>query len=192
LEENKIKSINYYLRSCHRGIGFLVIFLIPIFTNAAKPTTNVGKKTNGDLSVSIVTSTANGKYAPRNVTAIWIEDNSGTFVKTLLVNAQKRMKYLTNWLSNTPEGNTVDAITGATSTTFGTLACTWNGRDTLGIPVSDGTYRICVELADANYIENFAYFTFTKGISLDIQTPENKPSFSDISIKWTPGKLSGK
>jgi hypothetical protein len=170
----------------------LVIFLIPICSNAANPTANAGEKTNGNLSVSIVTGTATGKYAPRNVVAVWIEDNSGIFIKTLLVNAQKRMKYLTNWLSSTSDGNTVDAITGATSATYGTLTCTWNGTDASGTLLNDGTYRLCVELADDNYSENFAYFTFTKGTSVDIQTPANKPGFSDIYIKWTPGELSGK
>ena len=166
--------------------------MVPILCNAGNQPANAGKKTTGNLSVSFTTGTANGEYAPRNVVAVWIEDNSGIFIKTLLVNAQKRMRHLTNWSSKTPTGDNIDAITGATSTTFGTLICSWNGMDTSGTLVSDGTYKLCMELADDNSSENFSYFTFKKGNSEDLQTPANKPSFSNISIHWTPIQLSGK
>jgi hypothetical protein len=33
---------------------------------------------------------------------------------------------------------------------------------------------------------NFSYFAFTKGAAVDKQTPGDKPSFSNISISWTP------
>jgi hypothetical protein len=160
--------------------------MVPIFCSAGNPPVNAGKKTTGILSVSFTTGTANGEYAPRNVVAVWIEDNSGKFIKTLLVNAQKRMKYLTNWLNNNSTGNKTDAITGATSTTFGTLICSWNGVDTSGTLVSDGTYKLCMELADDNNSQNFSCFSFKKGYSDDLKTPANKPGFSNISIHWTP------
>jgi len=169
-------------------IILIILFtsLVPIHGRARNPPVKAGDKTTGNLSVSFVSSTANGEYAPRNVVAVWIEDNSGLFVKTLLVNAQKRMRYLTNWLSNTPTGDKVDAITGATSTTYGSLICSWNGTDASGTLVSDGVYKLCMELTDDNSTGNFSYFTFTKGTSVCLQTPANKPSFSHISINWTP------
>jgi len=44
-------------------------------------------QTNGTLAVSVTTSSTGGNYAPRNIVAIWVEDNSGKFVKTLLAYA---------------------------------------------------------------------------------------------------------
>ena len=37
-------------------------------------------QTKGSLAVSVTTSSAGGNFAPRNILAIWIEDNSGKFV----------------------------------------------------------------------------------------------------------------
>lgn len=51
-------------------------------------------QTSGTLSVSVTTSSAGGNYTPRNILAIWVEDSSGKFVKTLLVYANARMTHL--------------------------------------------------------------------------------------------------
>lgn len=164
----------------------LGITLVTGSCSSSNPPVYTGVKTAGSLSVTTITSTTGGTYAPRNVVAIWIEDNSGKFIKTLLVKAQSRMGYLQNWLSATPTANNVDAITGATAMSYGTLTCSWNGTDYYGTLVSDGTYRVCMELTDKDATGNFSYSTFTKGTTTDTQTPANKPSFSSISIKWTP------
>jgi hypothetical protein len=166
----------------------LFTFMASLLCNAGNHQINTGKTTTGNLFVSFATGNSNGKYSPRNVVAVWIEDNTGIFVKTLLVNAQKRMKYLTNWLNNSPAGDKTDAITGATSTTFGNLNCSWNGKDTLGTLVSDGTYKLCMEMSDKNSSGNFSCFTFKKVKSDELQTPANKPGFSNILIHWTPKK----
>jgi len=90
-------------------------------------------QTSGKLNVSVTTSSAGGNYASRNIFAIWIEDNSGNFVKTLLANADRRIEYLYTWkAATTSKGtqyNRVDAFTGATLTNHGTRNCKWNGTD---------------------------------------------------------------
>jgi len=167
----------------------LIVILTSLITlqgKAIKPVAEIIAKTNGNLSVSVTTSTAGGKYAPRNLVAIWVEDNNGVFVKTLLVNAKRQIKYLTNWLTKNPEGNSVDALTGATVNSYNTLTATWNGTDIAGIVVNNGTYRLCMELSDMDDTGNFSYFTFTKGATVDKQTPTDKPSFSNITFSWTP------
>jgi len=137
------------------------------------------------LTVSVITGTTGGNYSPRNVVAIWIENSAGTFVKTLTIYAQARKYDLTNWESISG-GNTVDAVIGATQTKFGTIYGSWNGTDSKGIVVADGTYRLCMELTDKGSMGNFSFFTFTKGTVAESQTPSNVPSFSTISIKWVP------
>ena len=163
----------------------LFTFFITLYVNALKPSTSA-IITNGNLSVTVTTSSAGGEYTPRNVVAIWVEDNNGVFVKTLLVNAKRQMRFLTNWLGKNPDGNSVDASTGATVNSYSTLTATWNGTDVAGNILANGTYRLCIELSDANATGNFSYFVFTKGAAVDKQTPTDKPSFSNITISWTP------
>lgn len=171
------------------SISFIIISVLFISLSSCtttNPPINTGIKTPGTLAVSTVTSTAGGPFAPAHVMAIWIEDNSGKFVKTLLAKGQTRRQYLANWLNATPSANTVDASTGATLTSHGTITCNWNGTDVSGAVVSNGTYKVCIELTDKDASGNFSTFTFAKDTVANSQSPANKPSFSSISLKWTP------
>ena len=137
------------------------------------------------LTVSVATGTTGGNYAPRNVVAIWIEDNAGKFVKTLTVYAQARTYDLTNW-NTSSAGNMTDAVTGATQTSYNTIYGNWNGTDATGKVVADGVYKVCMELTDKGSTGNFSTFPFTKGTVAATLTPASVPSFSSISIKWVP------
>ena len=146
-------------------------------------------QTNGTLSISVATSSTGGNYAPRNVLAIWIEDNSGKFVKTLLAYANTRKTHLNTWEASTTTAgsafNSVDAITGATQSSHATRTCSWNGTDYTGRLMPDADYKIRMELTDKNTTGNVASFTFTKGPNTQKLSPANVPSFSSISINWT-------
>lgn len=146
-------------------------------------------QTNGTLSVSVTTSSTGGNYAPRNILAIWIEDNSGKFVKTLLAYANTRKIHLNTWEASTTAAgsvyNTVDAITAATQSSHATRTCSWNGTDYTGKQVADGTYKIWMELTDKNATGNSGSFAFTKGPAAQKLTPANIPSFSGITINWS-------
>jgi hypothetical protein len=161
--------------------AIMVPFLISCTSNNP-PSTPTNKS---GLTVSVVTGTAGGNFAPNHVVAIWVENSAGTFVKTLTVYAQARGYDLTNWES-VSGGNTTDAVTGATQSNHGTIYGNWDGTDTKGITSPDGTYRLCMELTDKSSTGNFSFFTFTKGSVAQTQTPPNVPSFSSISIKWVP------
>ena len=151
---------------------------------------NLSAQTDGDLNVSTFTSETGANYAPRNIVAIWIENENGGFVKTLLAYAQNRKTHLNTWQASTAaagtEYNTVDAITGATRTSHNTRSCMWNATDYNGNMVADGTYYLWMELTDKNNTGNFSSFAFTKGDTEEIQTPANVPSFGSISIHWQP------
>ncbi|MHB9140444.1 MAG: DUF2271 domain-containing protein [Paludibacter sp.] len=168
---------------------FLVISFITILflmsCTATNPPVDSSKTTPGILSVSTLTSSAGGPYAPRNVLAIWIETSSGKFVKTLLVYAAERKFDLTNFMSNS-SGNATDAITGATQSSHKTRTCTWNGKDTSGNLVANGDYKLCMELSDTNGTGTFKTITFAKDTIATSLSPGNMSCFSNISIKWTP------
>lgn len=171
----------------------IIIFNVAIFVSCGNnatdlttdPIVNNTVKTNGTLAVSTLTSTAGGKYAPKNIVAIWIESNSGTYVKTLLAYANGYKRYLSNWASSSGY-NTTDAITGATVNSHTTRTCSWNGKDYKGNVVGDGTYKVCMELTDKDGTGNYHEFTFSKGTNSLTLSPSNVSSFSNISIKWTP------
>jgi len=147
-------------------------------------------QTDGTLTVTATTSSAGGNFAPRNIVAIWIEDNQGNFVKTLMAYAQNRKTHLNTWEASTTAAgspfNTVDAITGATKTSHGTRLCTWNGTDVNATLVPDGIYRLRMELTDKNNTGNFSTFTITKGPNPENQAPADVPSFASITINWEP------
>lgn len=160
--------------------SIILVFIISIISHA---------QTEGDLSVSVVTSDAGGIFAPRNCVVIWIEDDQGDFVKTLLSYADNYRTYLNIWEASTTAAespfNTVDAITGASVNTHATRTCSWDGTDVSGSIVTDGSYTVCMELTDKNATGNHSSFPFTKGEDTDNQVPLNQPSFSTISIIWT-------
>lgn len=146
-------------------------------------TTAVSANTSGVLSVSVLTSTVGGGYAPKNVVALWVKSNTGVFVKSLLVYAAARKSDLTSWKSSSV-GNTTDATTGATQNSNATRTCTWNGTNVSGTVVANGAYILCMEINDGN--RKYYEYTFEKGASAVSLTPVNVTGFSNISIKWTP------
>ena len=145
------------------------------------------QNTSGQLNVTATTLTTNGTYAPRNVVAMWIQDSSGKFVKTMLILGSARKAHLTNWVTATPVGNSIDAITGATQSSHGTRTCTWNATDALKKPVADGTYTVYMEMTESNSGTRVGTFTFDKGPNAVTLTPVNLPNFININITWTPG-----
>ncbi|MEI8272333.1 MAG: DUF2271 domain-containing protein [Paludibacter sp.] len=144
------------------------------------------QNTSGLLTVTATTSTVYGTYAPKNVVAMWIQDSSGKFVKTMLILANARKAHLTNWVTATPVGNSIDAITGATQSSHGTRACTWKATDLAGVVVPDGTYTVIMEMTESNTGSKLGTFTFVKGPNGVTLTPANILSFGNISIQWAP------
>lgn len=154
---------------------------------------SLNAQTSGSLTVTTTTSEAGGNYSPRNIVAIWVEDNAGNFVKTLLAYANNRKTHLNTWQASTAaagsEYNTVDAITGSTKSNHGTRTCSWDGTDFEGTDMADGTYYIWMELTDKNSTGNYSSFAFTKGEEQENITPLNEPSFSAIEIDWLPSTI---
>ena len=165
-------------------IGIIVLTIIFIFSCAeVNSPIDSSKKTAGLLTVSTLTSSNGGAFSPRHVLAIWVENNSGQFVKTLLVYAAEQKSDLTNWKSNSAS-NAIDAITGATQNSHATRSCTWNGKDANGNIVANGYYKLCMELSDTNGTGTFHTFVFAKDTSAKSVMPTNVQSFSNISINW--------
>jgi hypothetical protein len=101
----------------------------------------------GTLAFDVITVNQGGRYAPRNVGAIWIEDSAGKFVKTLKVWAGSRGRYLTKF-NTEASGNRTDAVTSATIGQFGAQHATWNLSTSTGTPAANGAYKVLIEVTD--------------------------------------------
>lgn len=153
-----------------KKLFLLFVFFISVIT--------VFAQTSGTLTVSTVTSSTDPNdltgasctsctYAPKNVLAIWIEDASGKFIKSISVwaapmtaNPVGRRYCLSAWMAKSNQDltgltvnpsikpNPLDGQTGATLQAYKTINCSWNGKDVNGVVVPDGVYFVKYELTD--------------------------------------------
>lgn len=122
-----------------------------------------------------------GRYAPKNIGAIWVERADGSFVHTLEMWARTRRRYLVEFRARTG-GNTVDAVTGATLSSHRTHAVRWNLTDVSGCAVRPGDYKLVLELTDRDgagplFEIPFAY----DGADLDL-APEDQRTFTAMRL----------
>lgn len=167
-------------------LGFISFTFFMMACSSNDPVINNSVKTSGKLSVSVTASAYKGKYTPRHVMAVWVESTSGTFVKTLVAKAAERREYLTNWLKATSSGNTTDALTGATLNSYSAMSCSWDGTNVSGSVVGDGAYNLRVEYTEDNSTGKIASFPFTKGATVDVQTPAAASGVTVGELTWTP------
>lgn len=90
-----------------------------------------------------------GRYSPNNVSAVWVTNPAGAFVRTLEENGYIRERHLTAW-ELASGGNTVDAVTGATNRAPRTHEAAWDCADPSQAPVPPGAYTLNAEFATDN------------------------------------------
>jgi MYXO-CTERM domain-containing protein len=150
----------------------------------------VAATAGADVTVTVTTTPNGGPYAPKNIVAIWVENQAGTFVKTIDRFAGTRKSHLVAWIAKAGN-NDVDAVSGATRQDHAQpLTMTWNLRDKLGALVPDGTYTVRMELADSNASQpaqnHQGTFTFVKGPTAQQQTALTNGGFLNVSIDFQP------
>lgn len=142
------------------------------------------------LAVTVTTTSAGGRYSPRNIGAIWVSDSQDRFIKTLAVWAEKRAKYLQRWNAATAAalmpGSRVDAISSATKSSHGVRSASWNCADTASRLVPDGDYKVCFELTDYDGAGPYSCVSITKGPAPFSITPPDSPSFTARKLELLP------
>jgi hypothetical protein len=134
------------------------------------------------MRVRVRTTTANGRYSPRNIGAIWIETEGNAFVKTVERWAGTRARWLTKF-NAASASNLVDAVTGATLLQHTTHDRTWNLTDRLHCEVVAGNYRVVVEMTDKNGAGPSTVMPFTiDGTPMTLTFPD-ATNFHDLSIE---------
>ena len=96
--------------------------------------------------------------------------------------------HLTSWVPISGK-NLVDAVTGSTLGSYGSLSIDWDGADVFHNVVMDGDYSIYIEMGWGKNKTNdhaTSMFSFTKGPSAQQLTPAGDSHYSAISINWQP------
>ncbi|MFQ5604327.1 MAG: DUF2271 domain-containing protein [bacterium] len=156
---------------------------------------NSNNATGGTVTFQVQTVSYGGKYADKNIGAIWVENAQNQFVKTLEVWARKRMKHLVKWGAASSQ-NVVDAVTSATLRSHQQHSVTWNCTDSNGAVVADGNYQIIVEFAEHNAASSGAApgkwlaVTFNKGSSPQNLKPADETYFKNIVLNYTPSNAT--
>ena len=153
---------------------------------------------------------AAGTATSKNIIAVWIENNAGTFIKTRIKYAVTEVDHLPSWAvksggtasnSSAAACNVVGATTGATltststPTSMGAKTITWDGTNAAGTIVADGIYKVWVETSwlsgtAANSHGSITSYSFTKGAVVDNQAPAGatitSATYSAITVDWVP------
>lgn len=140
--------------------------------------------TDGNVSFTVKTVTYDGDRSPKNIVAIWVEDNDGNFIITRLLRADERKKWLLTW-NDKSKGSTVDATTGATLDNHQTHTIAWDCKDENGTQVEDGDYKIVVEFTEAHAQGLLTSVAFTKGPASEVITPADETNFIDMRLEYT-------
>jgi hypothetical protein len=134
------------------------------------------------LHIRVRTTAVGGRYAPRNVGAIWIETAAGAFVKTVERWGKTRARYLTRW-NAASKGDVVDAVTSATLSSHITHDRTWNLTDHMMCEIAAGDYKVVMEETDSNNTGKSRELSFTKGTMPATSTPADDQYFHDLLLE---------
>ena len=166
------------------ALFFVLAFSLSISAQNPAPEATTAS-TAGTLTISTKVTYSNPYYY-----AVWINNTSGAFLRTLTIYGNNTSYYadLAHWNSESAR-NKVNAVTGATKSATATYVSTWNAMDQAnGTVVADGTYPVKIEMAAEAYGINSKYIatTFTKGPASQIVTPTVVSPISAITLTWTP------
>ncbi len=175
------------------------IFLFAIGSLLMLGNKTYSQSTDGTLTFTFTQAVPSGTSATKNVMAIWIEDNAGTFIKTKMrFWGNNTTDHLPSWVTKSTQ-NITDATTGATRlsstnpTAFGAKTIIWDGKGAVsGTIVADGTYKVWIESSYCNPQPAggqhwlITSFSFTKGATTYHSTPTGDANFSGITIDWVP------
>lgn len=155
-----------------------------LFVPDADPTVIVCDPDPSPLSVMRIrvrTSNLGGRFMPRNVGAIWIEDAAGGFVKTVQRWGETRAKWLWRF-QEASAGDVTDAITGATLPVHQTHEPSWDLTDLTGCEISDGDYQVVFEVTDRSGPGASHAVPFAKGPSPTTITPADAEHFHELQL----------
>jgi hypothetical protein len=151
------------------------------------PQAGAGGSTDGGGTVTsvafdVMTAPQGGLYQPRNIGAIWIQDSSGKFMKSLEVWAGIRRTYLSKY--NAAHGSmAVDVTASATLSSHKMHHATWNLKDRSGAAAPPGKYTVVIELTDTDWTGKFKSVDFDTSMGPQTLMPAGDTYFSALKLQ---------
>jgi hypothetical protein len=146
-------------------------------------------QTTGALTATFNTTFTGGGFGTKYVLAAWIQTNSGTYIKTKFKYCKSsNLNHLATWTTANPSLTVVDGISGTTRPAPETLTFIWNGTDVSTAVVTDGVYKVWLEMAWSDNLttgKTVQSFSFTKGVAADHQTGATT-NFTGVTLDWVP------
>ncbi|HPM48003.1 MAG TPA: DUF2271 domain-containing protein [bacterium] len=139
------------------------------------------------MSLSVTTTSYNGSYAPRNVFAVWIEKEDGSYIKTLGAWARNYKSKLQRWASKSNYGSNgmVDAVTGASRMNHNPVPeLTWKIDDIAFQPAENGIYNVYFELNETNSGSKSTTAKIQISESSEVIKANNTTNIKDIQITF--------
>jgi hypothetical protein len=150
-------------------------------TGAAGSGTDGGGGTVSSVAFDVMTAPQGGLYQPRNIGAIWIQDSSGKFMKSLEVWAGIRRTYLSKY--NAAHGSmAVDVTASATLNSHKMHHATWNLKDRSGAAAPPGKYTVFIELTDTDWTGKFKSVDFDTSMGPQTLMPTGDSYFSALKL----------
>jgi hypothetical protein len=141
----------------------------------------------GTLTTQFTTISMDATWAPDNVGAVWIEDASQRYIKTLELWAGIRKKSLYKWGVRACQKPEVDVVTRATLPTHETHEVSWNGKDLNGLLVPDGIYTLFIEVTETELdVGVTSTQEFEKGVAPVVLQPADALAAQPLTITYTP------
>jgi len=133
------------------------------------------------LDLSYTTEALGGRYAPKNVGAVWVTDGSGKLVKSLEVWARTRLRYLLNYASARGSARP-DVTATATLTNHKAHMASWDLKGATGSAVPPGKYTLHAEVTDSHMDGKTIVIPFdTSAGPATIDAPAS-PGFKSIKL----------
>ena len=132
---------------------------------------------------AVTTLPLGGRYSPKNVGAIWIEDEQGAWVRTLAVWAGVRARYLTALRAADPTRSRVDAVTSATLRQHERHVVFWDLTDESGSEVADGAYVLRAEVTERDGPGPTMSAMFVKSTRPFSSEPSDSDDFVDVELR---------
>jgi hypothetical protein len=162
--------------------GAILLFIL------LTPKGDLLSQTPGTFSFS-VTTTSSGGFSPEHLLAIWLENSSTSFIKTkIMYSSNDDLDHMQTWVSKSGN-NVIDAVTGPSRTSHGTITFLWNGTNVAGTVVPDGSYSVWLEMAWGSSLttgKTVDSYAFTKGVTEFHSQPGNTDNFSSLALDWVP------
>jgi hypothetical protein len=134
------------------------------------------------LAFDVTTSPVGGRYQPKNIGAVWVQDKNGKLVKSLSVWAGIRRRWLTRYASALA-GAAVDVTASATLPSHRAHHVTWDLRDKNGAALPPGPYSLNLELTDGDMTGRSTSIPFDTSAGAQTQNPASVPSFNTMTLQ---------